>query len=46
MKRIVVLVVVALVCASCIQGVRAGKRCSTSDWGDDGTYALKCEQGG
>lgn len=45
MKKIVALLVVAVMCAGCIQGVRAGKRCNTTDWGDDGTYALKCENG-
>ena len=44
-KRVLGLLVVVVVCASCITGVKAGKRCNTSEWGDDGTYALKCENG-
>lgn len=45
MRRLSALVVLALVCVACIPGVQAGRRCNTSDWGDDGTYALKCEKG-
>jgi len=45
MKRAAVLLVVVLLCAACIPGVKAGRRCSTSEWGDDGVYALKCENG-
>lgn len=44
-KRAIALVLVIVVCASCITGVKAGKRCNTSDWGDDGVYAMKCEKG-
>ncbi len=45
MRRLCALVVLTMVGTACIPGVTAGRRCNTSDWGDDGTYALKCERG-
>ena len=46
--RALVVVTVALALlgtASCQVGVRAGGRCSTTAWGDDGTYVLACRNG-
>ena len=50
MKHRWITVLVALACVAalatgCKQGVRAGTRCRTTDWGDDGTYVLKCQGG-
>ncbi len=45
-SRVVALTVLIAVGASaCVPGVRAGARCRTTDFGDDGTYVLRCQNG-
>jgi len=39
------LLLCTLTIAGCVPGVRAGARCRTADFGDDGTYVLKCNGG-
>ena len=34
-----------LVAASCQSGARSGSRCRTADYGDDGTFVMKCVNG-
>lgn len=41
---LIVLAVLAATMAGCVPA-KAGARCRTSEWGDDGTYALRCEKG-
>ena len=42
----VALVAIAVIgTVSCQVGARAGGRCSTTSWGDDGTYLLRCQKG-
>ncbi len=45
MRAVAVLVLVALVSTGCIKGVRAGQRCRTADFGDDGSHVLACKNG-
>jgi len=44
-RLVAAIVVVAVISAACQTGVRAGTRCRTTDFGDDGTYVLKCVNG-
>lgn len=36
---------IAVTASACVPGVRAGARCRTTDFGDDGTYVLRCQNG-
>jgi len=36
---------IALAASACVPGVRAGARCRTTDFGDDGTFVLRCQNG-
>ena len=42
---LVMALVIAISASGCVKGAKAGSRCRTTDFGDDGTYVLKCERG-
>ncbi len=44
-RNLALLVVVAVVATGCINGVKAGQRCRTTDWGADATHVFRCERG-
>jgi beta-xylosidase len=44
-RTLVVLVVACLATATGCLPARAGARCATTDWGDDGHYVLQCRAG-
>lgn len=44
-RLLVGLVLCALIAGAGCQPAKAGRRCRTLDWGDDGTHVLRCEKG-
>jgi len=44
-RGISLLLVIAVVATGCINGVKAGQRCRTADFGADATHVLRCQRG-